>query len=200
MRQTVEDVERTLVEVRGMVADPETRENLATTLANVRDASANLREASGSLRQTATDVQGLTSDPKVQTDLRETISGARQTMGEATRLLPRINQSAGTGGDRTAGSRQRLRDIDLQLDVQQTTRPGRPRVDVNATLPGGHGRFTRLGVYDFGESSKLNVQLGRPIGDEMALRYGLHASHLGVRLDLTPRGGGSARPRLSADF
>jgi hypothetical protein len=139
----------------------------------------------------------------VQSDLRETISGARQTMGEATRLLHRINQIVGSGRDQTAGTQQRLRSIEMQLDLEQRTRPGRPRVDVNATLPGGRGRFTRFGVYDFGESTKLNVQLGRPIGRVPAqrvaasVRYGLHASRLGAGLDLTPRGG--SLPRLSAD-
>jgi phospholipid/cholesterol/gamma-HCH transport system substrate-binding protein len=184
------------VEARAFIADEQIRENLRSTVANVRESSASMREASESLRQTAADVQGLTGDPKLQEDLRETVSGARETMDQASRLLGRINAIVGGGGGRAAGTRQRLRDTDLRLDVQQATSPGRPRVDLNATLRGGSGHYTRLGLRDFGENTKLNFQLGRPLAGDLSLRYGLNASRLGVGLDW----GGGVRPRFSADL
>jgi hypothetical protein len=73
-------------------------------------------------------------------------------------------------------------------------------VDVDATLPGGAGHFTRLGLHDFGENTRLNFQFGRPLREDVALRYGLHASRLGLGLDWAGPGGRVTWPRLSADL
>src|SRR5205085_2358228 len=106
---------------------------------NIQQATASLKDAAASLRGTATGVEGLVTDTKVQQDLRGTIAGARETMDEASKLLKRLNHIVGAGGEKTAGTRQRLRDTDLRLDVQQMSDPGRPRVDLNATVPGAQG-------------------------------------------------------------
>lgn len=197
--QAMDAMQKTLVEARSLIADEQTRENFRTTMANLRDMSASMRDASSSLKQTAGDVQGLTGDPKVQEDLRETVASMRSTMEQASELLARVNKIVGGGGNRTAGTRQRVRETDLRVDVQQTTSPGRPRVDVEATVPGGAGHFTRLGLHDFGEDTRLNFQFGRPLQDGLALRYGLHASRLGMGLDWIGPGGRVGWPRLSAD-
>jgi phospholipid/cholesterol/gamma-HCH transport system substrate-binding protein len=198
--KALEEISQTLVEARTLIADEQTREDLRGTLSNVRAASGTLRETAETLRQTASDVQSLTGDPKLQEDLRETVSGARETMEQAVELLQRLNRTVGSGGERAAGTRQRLRDTDIRLDLQQATSPGRARLDVSATIPGRTGGFTSLGLYDFGEDTRLNVQLGRPLRDNAWVRYGLYGSRIGVGLDWGRRSRGVVRPWFSADL
>jgi phospholipid/cholesterol/gamma-HCH transport system substrate-binding protein len=64
----------------------------------------------------------------------------------------------------------------------QSVDPGRFRADVNGVVPIGNG-FLYGGVRDLGETNRLNLQIGRPVGEQWSLRYGLYDGRVGVGLD-----------------
>jgi phospholipid/cholesterol/gamma-HCH transport system substrate-binding protein len=171
-----------------LVSDPQVKGSMRGTLANIEQSTANLAKISSNLEK-------LSSDPKVNEDLRATISGTRVTVEETQQLIRRLNRIVGRGGGAVEGTKERLRRTDLSIDLLQQTSPGRPRVDVNAVVPSGAGRFYRLGVYDLSETNGLTLQLGQPLGRH-SLRYGLYASRLGAGFDI----GSPSHPRLSLDL
>jgi hypothetical protein len=128
-------------------------------------------------------------------DLRATIKGSRATVEETQRLFQRLNRILGTGRRQVEGARQQVQNTDITVDLAQETSPGKPRLDLNAFLPSGPDRFYKLGLYDLSESNKLNLQLGQSLGRNW-VRYGLHASSLGIGLDIGP----PSHPRFSADL
>jgi phospholipid/cholesterol/gamma-HCH transport system substrate-binding protein len=193
--QTLTSVNDTLVAVQGLVeqltvlvADPKVKGSLQNSAANVEQTTANLVKLSSHLEK-------LSSDPQLTDDLKATVKGMRATVEETQRLFGRLNRIVGSGSQATQGARERLRQTEVVLDVGQETSPGRLRVDANAVVPAGPGRFYRLGAYDLGERNRLNLQIGQPLGKH-SLRYGLYASRLGVGLDV----GAPSHPTLAADL
>jgi len=184
-----------LGEVKKTLGDKELRGNLRQTLAQLKDAMANLQEASANLSKATGDVRSLTGDPQVNTDLRQTLSATRSTMEEANRLVHRLNHIVGGASERVAGARQQVGGADLRVDLVQRTSPSRTRLDLDATIP-RRGGFYRFGLYDFSEKTGLNLQLGQVYPAGFAVRYGLHASKLGLGLDV----GRSDRPWLETDL
>lgn len=184
-----------LEEVRGAIGDKELRKGLNDTVAQLRETVGNLKQTSANLAEATGSVRDLTGDPKVQEDLRATVSAARTTLEQAGPLLRRLNKLVGGADGGVAGTRERLRRVETRADSLYQTSPGRARLDLEATVPSGKG-FARVGVYDFSEQNRLNLQLGRPLGGGVSARFGLHASRLGVGLDL----GAPRRPWLEADL
>jgi phospholipid/cholesterol/gamma-HCH transport system substrate-binding protein len=193
--ETLTSVNDTLVVLQGLieefttiVADPQVRGSLRGTLNNVEQASANLVELSSHLSQ-------LTGDPQLSEDLRATVKGSRATVEETQRLFERLNRILGSGRRQVEGARQQVQNTDVTVDLAQETSPGKPRLDLNAFVPAGPDRFYQLGLYDLSESTRLNLQLGQSLGRNW-IRYGLHASRLGIGLDIGP----PSHPRFSADL
>jgi phospholipid/cholesterol/gamma-HCH transport system substrate-binding protein len=184
-----------LGEVKSALADETARTNLRETLAQMRQAMANLREASSNLAQATADVRNLTGDPKVNEDLRQTVAATRSTMEEASHLVGRLNRIVGGARSGVAGAREQVGRADFRADLLQRTSPGRTRIDLDATVP-RQGGFYRLGIHDFSERNGLNLQLGQFFGSGRSVRYGLHASRLGLGLDL----GRPDRPWLETDL
>jgi phospholipid/cholesterol/gamma-HCH transport system substrate-binding protein len=184
-----------LGEAKSALADEGLRTNLRETLAQLKTAMSNLREASANLSQSTGDLRNLTGDPQVNSDLRQTISATRSTMEEANRLVHRINRIVGGASERVAGAREQVGRADFRADLVQRTSPGRTRLDLEATIP-RRGGFYRFGLYDFSEKNGLNLQLGQMFESSLSLRYGLHASRLGIGLDL----GRPEHPWLETDL
>ncbi len=176
-------------ELTTVVADPKVKGSLRGTVANLEQTTGNLAKLSGNLQQ-------LSSDPKLNEDLRATVTGTRATVEETQRLFARLNKILGSSRSGTAGARERVRNTDLTVDIAQQANPGRPRLDLNAFVPAGPGRFYRFGLYDLSERNKLNLQVGQPLGGSSSVRYGMYASRLGVGVDVGP----PSHPRFSADL
>jgi hypothetical protein len=56
--------------------------------------------------------------------------------------------------------------------------------------------FYRLGLFDFGENTRFNAQAGQAVRPGIWTRYGIHASKLGVGLDI----GRPERPPFTLDL
>jgi phospholipid/cholesterol/gamma-HCH transport system substrate-binding protein len=187
VRDTMGAVQGLVQELTTVVADPKIKGSMRGTVVNLEQTSGNLAKLSHNLEQ-------LSGDPKLNEDLRATVTGTRATVEETQRLLERLNRFFGSSRRSVAGARERVQNTDLTVDVAQQTSPGRPRLDLNAFIPGGPGRFYRFGIYDLTERNRLTMQVGQSTGSG-SLRYGMFASRLGVGLDLGP----PSHPRLSAD-
>jgi phospholipid/cholesterol/gamma-HCH transport system substrate-binding protein len=189
LNASLKQLDATLAEARSFVGDPTLRADLKATAENVRDATATLKKI-------GTDVQGITGDPQVQEDLRATISGLRDATEQAAEVFARVRQVLGSGAGTAKSVGQRLSDAEFEVSAVRKVRSNRTRVDFDATIPWSESTFYRLGFFDFGEANKFNVQMGQQLKDNIWARYGVHASTLGVGLDI----GKPARPSFSADL
>jgi hypothetical protein len=120
---------------------------------------------------------------------------------ETHRLMVRLNKvHIGGGGGRSdqnqvKGPKDQVRKPTLAVDLAQEANPGRLSLDLNGYLPRKGAGFYQIGINDFTEGNKVNLQLGQPLGATW-LRYGLHASELGVGFDI----GSPTHPGFSADL
>jgi hypothetical protein len=209
VHDTVQALQGLVEQVTSVVSDPKLKGGIRGTMSSIEQASANLEQASASFQQASSNVvkitgsvEKLTSDPKLNEDLRATVSGMRATVEQSQILMQRLNQIVGTGHKGGSGVREKienirekLRQTEIATDLAMETSPGRPTIDVNAFIPAGSGHFYRLGVNDFTERNKLNLQFGWPfLGN--SVRYGWYASKMGLGFDIGPY----SHPHLSADL
>ncbi len=186
---SLKQLDATLAEARSFVADPQMRADLQATSRNIRDATETLRKVTQ-------DVQGLTGDPKVQDDLRATLAGLRDATEQASGVFRRVRDVLGSEGGPAKGVGQRIAGTDFRLDATRTFESERTRVDLDATIPWSDRTFYRLGLFDFGENTRFNAQLGQRVRPGLWARYGLRASRLGVGIDVGDR----SRPSFSFDL
>lgn len=170
------------------VADPKLRANLVAT-------TDNLASISQRLDAVASDLQRLSSDPRISADLRETLGNVRETSASVRNLAARVETI------RLPGERRRPNPGDpppapppstsslllyqpgLALDSLYDTTQERLRVEADYTLLRPGGTFYRAGLFDVGETNRINLQLGRSASPDLAYRYGLYAGRLGLGLD-----------------
>jgi len=148
-------------------------EDIKATLESGRVAAENLRQASEKLRQ-------LVSDEQLTGDIKATVSNLRKTSENAVGLSEKLGKILGT---RQRGERAQIRGEGTTVDFLANLRDNRYRVDYNITRPLTGNRFYRLGIFGLGDSARANFQLGQAFDSDLALRYGLYASRLGVGVD-----------------
>ncbi|MDX1931004.1 MAG: MlaD family protein [Capsulimonadales bacterium] len=190
-------------EVKGLVGDKAIRENLVTTTDNIEAATANLVAISAKFDTAADNLQKLTGDEKLNADLRATVTNLRETTASFRNLAARVEQlrlpgerrapvPANGGTDNTPARRTYFSSTSLLepgfvINSLYDTDRERARADFDYTLiTGGKGTFYRLGIFDAGETNRLNLQVGQanaiPAG--LAYRYGFIGGKLGLGLDL----------------
>jgi phospholipid/cholesterol/gamma-HCH transport system substrate-binding protein len=188
LSSALKKLDGTLAEAQAFLGDPKIRQDLQATAANVRDATDNLKKITA-------DFQGVTGDPKVQEDLKTTLANLRDVTAEAGQVFKRINSTVGGGGKGLKSIGERLSATEFRSEVVRRVETGRTRMDLDATIPWSGNSFYRLGLYDFGEASKFNIQAGMTVHPNVAARFGIHASKLGLGLDV----GNRRRPPLTVD-
>lgn len=148
-------------------------QDIKATLESGRAAAENLRQASEKLRQ-------LISDEQLTGDIKATVSNLRKASENAVGVSEKLGKILG-GGQR--GERAKIREAGTTVDLLADMGDNRYRVDYNITRPLTGNRFYRLGVFGLGDSARANLQLGKTFDTDLALRYGLYASRLGVGVD-----------------
>lgn len=174
-----------LEEAQGFLGDPELRGDLKQTAANVREATQNLQKLT-------TDLRAVTADPKVQEDLKATLGNLRDASSEAAEAFRRVRTLL--GGKSASGSK--LRETEFRSDFTRGFESGRSRLDLNATIPWSDNSFYRVGLFDLGNSLKLNAQAGRRLAPNIWARAGVYGSALGLGVDV----GKPAKPFLGLDL
>ena len=185
--------------------------NLQATVANLKVTTDNLAATTAKFNAIAGSFQSLTSDPKVQGNLRETLENIKESSGQATLLLERLNKIAGVKSKKTAvvvapgvGAVVLPGTAGLpaptpapalgapfylpRADFVVNTRTHHFRTDVDAVVPLSVAPvgFVRAGLYNATESNKLILQAGQGIGRNGLLdgRFGLYASKLSIGGDV----------------
>jgi phospholipid/cholesterol/gamma-HCH transport system substrate-binding protein len=150
---------------------------LQKALASAARAAQNLEAASERLRK-------LAEDEKMEADIRQTLASAREAAQGAADVVDRLQKIVGPRGRGATGApSKQAPGLGSRLDLFGKTDGGDLRVDYNFTLPGPRDAFYRVGLFDIGEGTKVNLQRGRMLDERSALRYGLYASRIGIGYD-----------------
>ncbi|MEO7719953.1 MAG: MlaD family protein [Capsulimonas sp.] len=211
LRDTTAAVEGITAQANQLLSEGGVSKNLSQIVAN-------LNVTTQKLAQMTSDFQKVSADQSLQGDLKQTVHNVRETSEQTTILVQRLNKLLGVKDKKPTvvvapgagtviiapGTTQvpKIDNIPLilpRVDFQVNTRTKRFRSDIDAFVPlGGGNSFAQVGVYDFTESNKLNLQMGQSVGKNGALdlRAGLHASKFGVGADYGLGRGVS----LSADY
>lgn len=150
-----------------------------STLTSASRAAENLEVASRRLRE-------LSEDETVAAQVRETLESTREAARGAADIVERIQRVIGGRRRGEAGPEVASGPVPgrgSRFDVLGRTESGDIRVDYNLTIPGRGDDFYRIGLFNIGEGTKLNLQLGEVLDQRSAIRYGLYASKLGVGYD-----------------
>ncbi len=198
---TTQELRKAIANANRLLSDPQTEEDLRTTLANIRDATERAEailseieqfvsdpELQSDIRQTTQNVRSLSEKANTlaeraegvidQTDqllknLNETVTEVRPTLREAGETLQRVNKAFERAlSIRTFG----VQDATYRLEMVYNTETERYRTDLVTTLFLTGGRTLTLGLYDFTERDRLIAQYGTPVNSNLFLRYGLYAS------------------------
>lgn len=186
---SLKELQGTLAETRSFLGDPEVRGDLKATARNIK-------EATEGLKKITDDVRVITGDQEVQESLKGTLSRLDEVSRQASDLFRRVEQVVGASGMTAKTIGERLSEARLRTEVTRTVDSNRTRIDFDATIPWSSSTFYRLGFFDFGEANKFNVQAGQQLRPGVWTRYGIHASKLGVGLDL----GSLQRPAFTLDL
>jgi phospholipid/cholesterol/gamma-HCH transport system substrate-binding protein len=189
LNSAMKRLDTTLEQAGSFLNDPDLRGDLKATAANVKEATANLKKVTE-------DVQGLTGDPKVQEDLKTTLTNLRDASADAAAVFRKVSGVIGAGSEKAKGIGQRVSGTQVRADVTRGLTSDRNRLDVDATVPWSDDTFFRIGLFDLGENTRFNGQLGHRLSNSFWARYGLHASKVGVGLDI----GNRMRPPFSMDL
>ena len=174
---SIDNVNLIVKKLSEQVSDPRLQSSLQETIELARSTLS-------SSRQIASDVHQLTGDPTLQTNLKESVANLRLTTERSASALDKLNGLL----DRVSGAADKARvpkapPVQLIVGAQESVDPGRFRLDVDARVPIGKRNLLDLGLFDLGEDTRLNLQAGTRMSDSLLVRYGIHASRLGVGLE-----------------
>ena len=121
-------------------------------------------------------------------DLEQSIRHLRETTEGAKAIVERVSKVVGVGSQASRADEQpkppplpsgKGPKVDFLFDSDR----GKFRTDVNFTHQLRSGDFLRIGGYDLGENTKLNLQAGKILKPGHAFRGGLYRSRLGIGYD-----------------
>ncbi len=174
---TVDDANNVVRKLTEQVSDPRLQSSLQETIELARSTLS-------SSRQIASDIHQLTGDPTLQANLKESAVNLKLTTERSAAALEKLNNILGKFTNAADKARApKVPPIQLLVDAQESVDPARFRLDVDARVPIGNHNLIDFGLYDFGDNTRLNLQGGTKITDNLLARYGLHASKLGVGLE-----------------
>ena len=180
-RQAATNLNNTIIQAQQLIATAQQGSGaVGITLSKINSAATeaeqmmhNLNEASGGIRDLATDKQ-------LQANFKCTIANAAETSEQAKQLMTCLNRKFGCGKQTTPAQRSAIPDAGTSINALYNTGKGEYRFDADYTFGMGGNDFYRLGAYNIGENTRLNLQAGKVLGPNSAFRYGLYASRVGV--------------------
>lgn len=166
MNKTMATVEHMTANLNKFAGDPQTAQDLKNTLSNIS-------ATSKSIASVAENIDKLTGDPKVAEDMKATISNARSITERADKMLGKVQ-----------GTADKVSQIEFEPSVDVLYSGSKSDFNVNANLEVAlDDTSLNLGVEDIGDSSKVNAQLGKKLGESFNARAGIVAGKVGLGLD-----------------
>ncbi len=178
----VSDLRQTISFLQGTLEDLDVGPLARESLDNVRKASARLDAIAANAERISSDLAKVTGDPKLNEDIRTTVTQVRKTAENAGDISERLKQIAEKDIRKPKLTVRGKFSLDA---LQRTSGETRFRSDLNYVVPTKDGSIV-AGIYDFGDSNKLNLQAGTNLSPNLIGRYGFHASRLSLGLDYRP--------------
>ncbi len=164
---------------------------------DLKEISGNLLATSESVKVTTASIEELVSDPKTSSQIRTTLANVEEATqhgseaaAKASEVLDKVDRVVGRV-DRAMGSVEGVGrsfdkiDTEGTFDFRVGSGPaGRMDLDLDIYPDRYSDTFWRVGVRDIGDSDKINLQRGLPLGRRgETLRVGLIEGELGVGYD-----------------
>ncbi|BCW97545.1 MAG: hypothetical protein KatS3mg024_0372 [Armatimonadota bacterium] len=177
-----------LVEASRKIADAADRTDALVAGVSRRDVQeilSSLRSAARTLEAAASNAEQLTGDPSLREDLSATLRNTREATEDAKAAMARVAELVGARRKQPAGTPlpRPASGAGAALDFIYDADRGKARVDAEYTFVPGGSSFYRMGLFDIGESSRVNLQIGRNLAEGQSLRWGLYQSRLSLGYD-----------------
>jgi phospholipid/cholesterol/gamma-HCH transport system substrate-binding protein len=190
VREIATSANQLVVDLNGLVNDPNFRGTTERTLRNVE-------QISGSGVDIAENTRQITEEGVA---ISKNVNELTQRAINLTETAQEIAEKANVIADQVQESVQRvtsfltrpgpnpLANVGLSMDVMRQSNPGYWRTDLGFTLPVGDGTI-HAGVFDAFGSNRLTLQFGKEASDRLRYRYGIYAAQPGIGVDyvLAPR-------------
>ena len=166
MNRSMETVEHMMTNIDQFAGNPQTVEDLKTTVKNIADTSRNVASMTENLDK-------FTGDPKVTEDLKATLSNARSITEHADKILGKVD-----------GVSDKVSQIDIKpsVDVLYSGGESNWKANFNVDITAGDTSVD-LGAESIGDGTKLNAQIGKKFGTDFGARAGIVAGKPGIGID-----------------
>lgn len=184
-REATAGLNESIGQARDLIASfKDTSDKLAQTMTKVDATADQAQQTMSKLNEAAGGVRDLATDKELQCNLKVTMKNAAEVSEKANELLDKLNRRfGGVPAGPSPEKKAAIPDYGISGDALWKTSDGGARVDANYTFSGLDDSFYRLGLFDVGNSAKVNLQGGQILNRLNALRYGLYASKLGIGYD-----------------
>ena len=166
MNQTMANVEHMTANIDKFAGDPQTVEDLKTTLDNIAKTSKSVENMAGNMNKFA-------GDPQVAEDLKAAVGNARSITERADKLLGKVE-----------GASEGISKIDVtpSVDILYSGSAHDWNANFDLNVESGDKSLV-LGAEDIGDNTKLNLQGGKRFGSDFGARAGIIAGKPGIGLD-----------------
>ena len=173
MNSAVEGMNKTMAHVENMAAnidkfagDPQTAEELKTTLNNISATSKNVANMAENMNKFA-------GDPKVAEDLKATVHNARSLTERADKILGKVE-----------GTADKVSKIDVKpsVDILYSGKEHDWRTNFDLKFTSDNNSLL-IGAENIGNHTKFNLQGGTKFNDNFAAHAGIIAGKPGIGLD-----------------
>lgn len=197
-RLAVQNLNATILQAQALLGGfGGTSEQVNQALARAATLAERAEEITTNLAEATAGVRDITTDPELQCNIKEITRNLVTTTQQAEELLTSLNRKfGGTTCPPTPEQRSAVPGYGLTANALWNTDDGDYRFDANYTWLADPDSFYRIGAYNIGENTRLNLQGGMILDPRNAFRYGLYASRLGVGYDYRL----TRNMRLSADL
>lgn len=184
-KQAMTDMSSALNEAQSLLSSlGELSPEMKQILAKANGAAQQAEQMLTNLNASSASIKNLATDPELICNVKATAKNIAEASCKANLAMDKVNQKLGAFGKGPT----ELQKSEIPLygpsgDALWNAAKGKYRFDANYTFALGYPMFMRLGLYNIGENTKLNVQAGNTFDETNALRYGLYASRLGVGYD-----------------
>lgn len=182
----VEDLSGAIADARQLISSFRGAASTANeALGKINVVADQANQMMGKLNEASTGIKDLATDQQLMNNLRSTVCNIAATSEQAKQLLTSLNCRFGSlRSGPTPAQKAAIPLYGTSANSLWNTNQGDYRFDANYTFAGKGDSFYRVGLYDVGEHTKLNLQGGMTLNSTNALRYGLYASRLGIGYDL----------------
>lgn len=168
MDRSMATVENMTQNINRFAGNPQTVEELQTTLKNISDTSKNVASMAENMNKFA-------GDPKVAEDLKATVHNAKTITDRADKILEKVQ-----------GASETVSKIDVtpSVEVLYGKHDHKSNWNTNFNIDVATGDMTvKLGAENIGDHTKLNAQVGKKFNDNLGARGGIIAGKPGIALD-----------------